>query len=67
MIEEFKRLGMVELDRELFVTLMRDDPTKYIYYIHNDCNFVDKFYAENDANAIKEFRDRIEKHELERS
>ena len=51
------------VDRELFVALREH---KGMYYIHNDWNYVDEFYASNDEDAIKEFRDRIEKHELER-
>ncbi len=55
---------MIEIARQLFVTLQRDDPTKYMYYILNDLNFVDKFYAENDEKAIEEFRDRIKNNQL---
>lgn len=58
---------MVEIDRELFVTLERDNPTKYMYYILNDQNFVDKFYAEDDEKAEAEFRDRLAQHELVRN
>ena len=58
---------MVEIDRELFVTLERDNPTKYMYYILNDQNFVDKFYAEDDEKAKAEFRDRLAQHELIRN
>ena len=62
---EYERIfHQKEIDRELFVTLYRDDPTRYMYYILNDLNFVDKFYAENDEKAIAEFRDRIDKNEL---
>ena len=52
-----------EVDRELFVALRE---YKGMYYIHNDWNYVDEFYAPNDEDAIKEFRDRIAKHELKR-
>ena len=45
-----------EVDRELFVALSE---FKGMYYIHNDWNYVDEFYAKNDKDAIKEFRDRI--------
>lgn len=62
---EYERIfHQKEIDRELFVTLHRDDPTKYMYYILNDLNFVDKFYAENDEKAIEEFRDRIKNNQL---
>ena len=55
-----------ELDRELFVALYRDEPTRHMYYITNDQMPLDRFYADNDEAAIAEFRDRIEKHELVR-
>lgn len=52
-----------EVDRELFVALRENNG---MYYIHNDWNYVDEFYASSDEEAIKEFRDRIAKHELAR-
>lgn len=60
-----------EVDRQCFVTLSQGYERFFgqkveKYYIHNDCNYVDSFYADNDEAAIKEFRDRIEKGELER-
>ena len=55
-----------ELDREVFVALFRDEPSKHMYYITNDLNPVDRFHAFCDEDAIREFRDRIEKGELER-
>lgn len=57
---------MFEIDRELFVTLERDNPTRHMYYILNDQNFVDKFYAEDDEKAKAEFRDRLAQNELVR-
>ena len=60
-----------EVDRELFVAL-RATKVRLCgqlvdkYVIHNDWNYVAEFYAYNDEEAIKEFRDRIEKHELDR-
>lgn len=63
--------GFREVDRELFVTLTQSyerffGKTVEKYFIHNDWNYVDSFYAKNDEDAIKEFRDRISKGELER-
>lgn len=58
---------MFEIDRELFVTLERDNPTKYMYYILNDQNFVDKFYSEDDEKAKAEFRNRLAQNELIRA
>lgn len=52
-----------EIDRELFVALRENNG---MYYIHNDWNYVDEFHASSDEDAIKEFRDRIAKHELAR-
>ena len=52
-----------EVDRELFVALRE---FKGMYYIHNDWNYVDEFYAISDERAIREFRDRIAKGELKR-
>lgn len=46
---------MEEIARKLFVTLNKE---KYIYYVLNDQNFVDKFYAKNDEEAIKIFEER---------
>lgn len=43
---------MTEIDRILFVTLNTD---KFGYYILNDGNFVMKFFAESDDEAIKKF------------
>lgn len=60
-----------EVDRKLFVTL-RAATVKVFghlvekYFIHNDWNYVAEFYANSDEDAIKEFRDRIEKKELDR-
>lgn len=53
---------MVEIDRELFVTLQRDEPTTYMYYILCDLNYRDKFYAENDEKAKEIFREKINKN-----
>ena len=50
---------MKVIDRELFVTLERDEPTKYMYYILCDQNFRDKFYAEDDEQAKVKFRELI--------
>ena len=48
-----------ELDRELFVSLVKLHP--YGYSILNDGNFVKRVYAETDDDAIKQFRDWIDK------
>ena len=62
---EYERFfHLKELDRELFVALHRDEPTRHTYYITNDQMPLDKFYADNDEAAIAEFRDRIDKNEL---
>lgn len=53
---------MIEIDRELFVTLQRDEPTTYMYYILCDLNYRDKFYAENDEKAKEIFREKIAKN-----
>ena len=63
--------GFREIDRQCFVALNQGYERIFgrpvvKYYIHNDCNYVDSFYADNDDEARKEFRDRIEKGELER-
>ena len=60
-----------EVDRQCFVALNQGYERFFgrpvvKYFIHNDCNYVDSFYANNDEDAIKEFRDRIAKGELER-
>jgi len=60
-----------EVDRQCFVALNQGYERLFgqkveKYFIHNDCNYVDSFYADNDEDAIKEFRDRIAKHELAR-
>ena len=55
-----------EVDRELFVVLYRDEPTRHMYYITNDQMPVDRYYADNDEDAIREFHDRLEKKELDR-
>lgn len=46
---------MEEIARKLFVTLNKE---RHMYYVLNDQNFVDKFYAENDEQAIKIFEER---------
>ena len=60
-----------EVDREMFVAL-RASKIKVFgrpvekYFIHNDWNYVDEFYADNDEAAIAEFRDRLAKNEFVR-
>lgn len=56
-------MAMKEIDRELFVSLNEEN---HMYYILNDGNFVDKYFAPSTDKAIEEFRDRLAKHELER-
>lgn len=46
---------MVEIARRLFVSLNKE---RYMYYVLNDQNYVDKFYAESDEEAIKIFMER---------
>lgn len=48
---------MVEIDRKVFLTLNKDSG-RYMYYVLNDQNFVDKFYADSDEEAKKIFRER---------
>ena len=60
-----------EVDRHCFVTLRAAKIRVFgrpveKYFIHNDWNYVDEFYADNDEAAIAEFRDRLAKNELVR-
>ena len=48
--------GLEVIERNLFVTLSKDG--KGMYFIHNDWNYVDKFYADSDEEAIRKFRER---------
>ena len=50
---------MTEIDRILFVTLSRD--IDGMYYVHNDWNYVEKFYAESDRKAKERFRSKYGK------
>lgn len=43
-----------EIDRRLFVTLNKEEG-HYMYYILNDQNYVDKFFAESDDKAKEIF------------
>ena len=60
-----------EVDRQCFVALRAAKVRVFgrpveKYFIHNDWNYVDEFYADNDEAAIAEFRDRLAKNELVR-
>lgn len=44
---------MREIDRQLFVTLSEE---KGMYYIHNDCNYVGKFYVPTEIKARQVFK-----------
>lgn len=48
--------GMEIIERNLFVTLSKD--RNGMYFIHNDWNYVDKFYADSDEEAKRKFRER---------
>ena len=53
---------MEEIDRIIFVTLSAD--RKYhMYYVHNDWNYVEKFYAESDNKAKEIFRSKYGERE----
>lgn len=61
-INKFKSIkedygNLKEIDRKLFKTLETDGNGNY--FILNDYNFEDKFYANSDEEAIKRFRDKV--------
>lgn len=51
---------MKEIDRILFVTLEYSDIT-HLYYVLNDLNFVEKFFAHNDDEAREYFHNKYGK------
>ncbi len=48
---------MIEIDRKIFLSLNKDKG-HYIYYVLNDQNYVDRFFADSDEEAKKIFRER---------
>ena len=46
---------MIEIDRQLFVSLNYDKATR-MYYVLCDGNYRTKFYADNDKDAKEKFR-----------
>jgi hypothetical protein len=51
-----KESGMIILDRRGFATLQCDSLQDHTFYIENDGNFIDKFYADSPEDAIKKFQ-----------
>ncbi len=49
--------GCKEIDRQLFVTLERDTRRQNHYFVFNDMNKVDDFWADNDRDAMEIFHE----------
>lgn len=47
--------GCKEIDRQLFVTLERDNRHQNHYFVFNDMNKVDDFWADSDKDAMDIF------------
>lgn len=62
MTEYEKMFHKKEIDRELFVALYRDEPTKHMYYITCDLNPRENFYASNDEKAKEIFRQKLQEN-----
>lgn len=60
MLEEFERLCNVKwIDSYLFMDLWQDGENSEKYFISRDLNFEKTFYACNDADAKKIFKNYI--------
>ena len=55
---------MIEIDRQLFMSLNYDEVTR-MYYVLCDGNYRTKFYADNDEKAKKKFRIYLESRKFD--
>lgn len=54
-----ERFDVTKVTSKLFKKLWRDNNDSHKYYITIDFNFIDRFYAENDEEAVEKFEKKI--------